>query len=101
MRIVKPLEETSGTNSRESIKALQDKLRAEYPIYASLLLGVNYDTKTDRYVAKLGYIGEKSSTVKVSDDVAAFMLANIELRGGWYLKLEKGCAVDVVLYSYD
>lgn len=74
-------------------------LELNAPIDLSTLAKVNYDTKAGLYTA-LFVGGEKSATLRCTDEVADFLLNNLREPGTWRGRTEKGILVDVVLISY-
>lgn len=75
------------------IDAKYAEIKAEFNVDLGSLVGVNYDTKTDRYVGKFAR-NERTYTVKLARDVAVFMLQNVKgdadgRIGSYYLKLDE------------
>ena len=84
-------------NYKMAIAVVRGKLTTD--IELSSLAGVEYDTKTDRYVARFGLSG-KSTRLKCTNDVAEFLTRNLRTVGSWQGRMEKGVLVDVDLVGY-
>lgn len=96
--------ETGAYLLDKAAAALEEDLKIRYPINFSMLLTVIYDAKSDRYTGKFYAGNDRDFTVKLSAEVAAFLMANKDRYEGGrrrsimvYLRLEKGEAVDCLL----
>ncbi len=99
MRIVNLTTEALNQSERgnmESYHAAAERIQDELntPIELGFLAKVNYDTKTDRYVAV--FEGqEKTAQIRVSEDVAEFLITNLRSGGGyWCGRMDKATLVD-------
>lgn len=84
-------------NARVEIQA---RATAETPMYLGTITSVTYSDKSDRYTAKFG----GGSSVKVSNDVAEYLLTHANLGGATsgplptvYAKMDNGWIVRVLL----
>lgn len=82
------------------------EIKEKFPVEFFRCVGVNYDTKTDRYVGKFAHGRENEhSTVKLTNALATYLMANRERQQDGravyfnvYLHLDdKGCADDCLL----
>lgn len=88
----------SGVPSTEISQLMEKEITDEYPMYLGIVNAVNYDTKTDRYIAKI----DKSS-VKVTNGVAQFLLQHAIIGRAYgplptvYARMSGGEIVEVCL----
>jgi hypothetical protein len=91
------IEPYKNDRSGEAAWTLATKaLRELYPIRAGLCMGVKYDTKTDRYVAKFE-LQRKPCEFKLTTEVACFVLqalSNDRPPTDYWLKMNPGGAID-------
>lgn len=88
-----------GTSMEEYQRAaalVREKLNAETPILVNSLVRVDYDTKTDRYVASFEG-GGKTLKLKVTNQVAQFLATNISMYGSWQIHMIDGLVTDANL----
>lgn len=94
------IEEQSSNLENRIFTERQDlarkKIEAEYQISFSRCMAVKYDTKTDRYVATFAG-GPENSSMKVSNDVAVFLLKHIQSVAQPHVKVKDGTVIDVLL----
>lgn len=101
MKIVHMTEEVYGKHNPktpEESKAIYDAVLAALntPVELLTLKKVEYDKKSDRYSVTFSG-GEKSLTLKATNEVVEFATANISNYGQWRGRLEAGVLVDVNL----
>lgn len=64
-----------GGSYSEAAKHVRTEVLKDHPIHLSIVTAVDFDSKTDRYVVKFaGYGQSKSSSAKVTNEVAEFLL---------------------------
>jgi len=66
------------------------------PIELSSVVKVQYDTKAAMYLGTFSG-QEKTATLKLTDEVAEFLTANLRVYGSWSGRFDKGILVDVNL----
>lgn len=65
---------TSGESYSGAVKAFRDRMDAQYPVSFTILRGVDYDSKTDRYIAKFeATTGDRKFSFKCAADAALFL----------------------------
>jgi hypothetical protein len=89
----------SVANARER-KAREITAGLNAPIDLSTVVAVAHDAKSDRYTARFTG-GEKTLTLKVTDEVAAFIAEHLRAGGSWRGRMEKGVLVDAYLISLN
>lgn len=80
MRIIDLWVEMNKGGMLQTSDEIRNQIRAEFPMDLAYLVSVNYDTKSDRYVGSFKQIGDhsKPSSVKLTNEVAKFLLENKE-----------------------
>lgn len=71
-------DETQVT-ATERFRIAREHVAKSFPMDLSICTGVQYDSKTDRYVGKFEF-GSKKHSLKLTIAVAKFLLANQEQR---------------------
>ena len=69
----------------------------EAPVYLGSAASVAYDHKSDRYAATFLVGDGKKLVLKASNDVVAFVSANLQESGYWQGRLEAGVLTEVYL----
>lgn len=80
---------------RKASEVIREQIRQETSIEVNGLQRVDYDTKTDRYVATFGT--SKVLKLHVTNRVAEFLATNLMAYGAWYVKMEDGLVTDANL----
>ncbi len=77
------------------------KRSLDAPIDLKYIKKVEYDVKTDRYVATfMGNSDDPISKVKVTTEVAEFLMENLYHPGHWWGRMKNGELVDVNLFEF-
>lgn len=84
-------------------KAKHDGILADLnaPVYLGSTKKLNYDHKSDRYIATFFLSDGETLTLKVPNDVAAFIAEHISKAGYWLGRMEDGALVDAYLIQPD
>lgn len=84
---------------KDAVARIRKGIEATAPIELMYVKNVRYDTKTDRYLATFtSGDGQKSSTLKVSNEVAEFLTTNLHLgAGSWHGRMANGVLVDAYM----
>jgi hypothetical protein len=96
---IKDVPLTPGNERMHKYQDAAAQIRAELnaPIELWRCDKIDYDTKTDRYVATFGHGNDKTAKVKATNAVAQFLITHYHEAGYWIGRMEDGTLVDAYL----